>query len=54
MSFWMRLLNVSWIERISNEIIFERITSSREIMKHVRQEQLRFLGHILREQKLES
>src|SRR5215469_13146632 len=54
MWFWRRLLKVSWIERISNEIIFERINSSREIMKQTRQKQLKFLGHILREQKLES
>src|SRR5215470_6270344 len=54
MWFWRRLLRVSWIERISNEIILERKNSSWEIMKQVRQKQLRFLGHILREQKLES
>ena len=54
MWFWRRLLRVSWIERISNEIILERMNSSREIMKQIRQKQLRFLGHILREQKLES
>src|SRR5215469_2634837 len=53
MWFWRRLLRVSWIERISNEIILERMNSSREIMKQIRQKQLRFLGHILRKQKLE-
>ena len=47
-------MRVSWIERISNEIILERMNFSREIMKQIRQKQLRFLGHILREQKLES
>src|SRR5215469_10866393 len=54
MWFWRRLLKVSWIERISNEIILEIMKSSREIMKQIRQKQLRFLGHILREQKLEN
>src|SRR5215469_10250829 len=54
MWFCRRLLRVSWIERISNEIILERMISSREIMKQIRQKQLRFLGHILRKQKLES
>src|SRR5215469_2931664 len=54
MWFWRRLLRVSWIDRISNEIILERMNSSREIMKQIRQKQLRFLGHIVREQKLES
>src|SRR5215469_8723386 len=54
MWFWKRLLKVSWIERISNEIILERMNSSREIMKQIRQKQLKFLGHILREQKVES
>ena len=47
-------MRVSWIERISNEIILEIMNSSREIMKQIRQKQLRILGHILREQKLES
>src|SRR5215469_6469042 len=54
MWFSRRLLRVSWIERISNEIILERMNSSMEIMKQIRQKQLRFLGHILREQNLES
>ena len=48
------MLKVSWIERISNEIILERMNSLREIMKQIRQKHLRFLGHILRKQKLES
>src|SRR5215469_5501990 len=52
--FWRRLLKVSWIERISNEIILERMNTSRKIRKQIRQKQLRFLGHIVREQKLES
>ena len=54
MWFWRRFLRVSWIGRISNEVILERMNSSREIIKQIRQKQLRFLGHILREQKLES
>src|SRR5215469_7901034 len=41
-------------ERISNEITLERMNPSKEIMKQIRQKQLRFLGHILKEQKLES
>src|SRR5215469_11520234 len=52
--FWRRLLKVSWIDRISNEIILERINSSREIMKQIRHKQLRILGHILREQNLKT
>src|SRR5215469_15149200 len=54
MWFWRRLLKVSWIERISNEIILERMNSSREIKKQIRQKRLTFLGHILKEQKLET
>ena len=52
--FWRRMPRVSWFERISTEIILERSNSSKEIMKQIRQKQLRFLGHILREQKLKS
>src|SRR5215469_5114643 len=52
--FWRRLLKVSWIERISNEIILERMNTSRKIRKQIRQKRLTFLGHILREQMLES
>src|SRR5215469_4203273 len=54
MWFWRRLMKISWIEIILNEIILERMNSSREIMKQIRQKQLRFLGHIIMEQKLES
>ena len=35
MWFWRRLLKISWIERISNEIILKRMNSSRKIMKQI-------------------
>src|SRR5215469_9079892 len=44
MWFWRILLKVSWIERISNEIILEKMNSSRKVMIQIRQKRLRLLG----------
>ena len=54
MWFWRRLLKISWTERISNEQVLERMNTPRELLKHIKQRQLRFVGHIMREQKLEN
>ena len=54
MWFWRRVLKVSWTEKVRNEKILERMGTSRELIKLIKQRQLGFVGHIMREQGIES
>ena len=54
MWFYRRMLKISWTERVTNETVLQRARTKREIMKMIRQRQLRFLGHVMRLQQLES
>ena len=54
MWFFRRMLKISWTDRVSNEEVLNRAGAKREIMKMVRQRQMRFLGHVMRKQELES
>ena len=54
MWFMRRMLKIPWTERVTNEEVLRRAGTRRELMKSIRQRQLRFLGHVMREQQLES
>ena len=51
---YRRMLKISWTERVSNEIVLQRAGARREMVKKIRQRQLRFLGHVMRLEQLES
>ena len=54
MWFLRRMLQISWVEHVTNASVLQRAGARREIMKTIRQKQLRFLGHVIREGKLEN
>ena len=54
MWFFRRMLKISWTDRVSNDVVLHRAGTKREIMKIIRQRQLRFLGHVMRSQQLEN
>ena len=54
MWFFRRMLKISWTDRVSNDVVLHRAGTKREIMKFIRQRQLRFLGHVMRSQQLEN
>ena len=54
MWLYRRMLKISWVDHVSNEQVLQRAGAEREIMASLRQRQLRFLGHTMREQQLES
>ena len=56
MEMWCyrRMLKIAWTERVSNEQVLIRAGAKREMMRMIRQRQLRFLGHVMRRQQLES
>ena len=49
-----RMLRISWTERISNERVLHQAGAKREIVKTIRERQLRFLGHVMRRQQMEN
>ena len=54
MWLWRRVLKVSWTERVTNEDILLRVGAKRELVSSVRKRQMRFLGHVMRQQELEN
>ena len=49
-----RMLRIPWTARMTNEEVRERAGVKREVIATIRARQLNFLGHILRENKLEK
>ena len=45
---------ISWIEKNSNEKVLELVGEDRSLLKTTRQRQLRFVGHITREDSIEK
>ena len=54
MRFLRRMIKISWTDRVSNEMVFQRAGTKRKLMKMIRKRQLRFLGHEMRLQQLEN
>ena len=51
---WRRIMRVSWMERRTNDSIFEEIGKERELLRTIRRRQMRFLGHVMRREQLEN
>ena len=54
MWMWRRMLRISWTDRVTNEEVLRRMGVGRGLMKHIRERQLRFLGHVMRRGELEN
>ena len=54
MWMWRRMLRISWRDRVINEVVLRRMGVGRGLMKHIRERQLRFLGHVMRRGELEN
>ena len=49
----MRMMRVSWTERMTNEEVLERAGTKRCLLRAIRKRQLKFLGHVIRKEELE-
>ena len=54
MWLYMRMLKISWTDRVRNDEVLHRAGTKTEITTAIRQQQLRFLGHVMRLQQLEN
>ena len=46
-------MKISWTERKTNEEVLQAMGTSRELMNTIRRRQLSFMGHTIREEKIE-
>ena len=42
------------MEKLSNEKVFERVRTERELLNNIMVRKLRFIGHVLRERGMEK
>jgi ribosomal 50S subunit-associated protein YjgA (DUF615 family) len=54
MFFLRRAMKVNWTSRISNEAILKQVNGERRIIKEVRKRQSKYIGHIIRNGKIEN
>ena len=53
MWFYRRMLRVSWRDRVTNEEVLRRVGQQRSLLAELRKRQMSFLGHVLRNEKIE-
>ena len=46
--FWRKMMRMSWTEKLTNEVVLEKVGSKRQILTTIRRRQWRFVGHELR------
>ena len=49
-----RMMRISWVERVTNEQVLQRAGTKRELKKTIRQRQMKFLGHVMRQEQMEN
>ena len=54
MWFYRRMMQITWMKRISNMRVLEMANEKRSLMTTIRKRQLQFVGHIVREGGLEK
>ena len=52
--FYRRMLKVSWTKHVTNEEILKRVGNPDRLMDVIRDRQLRFLGHVIRQDGVEK
>ena len=51
--FYRRMLKVSWMDKVRNELVLERVETCRSLIKMITKRQMFFFGHICRNESLE-
>ena len=54
MWFLRRMLRISWVEHATNESVLQRAGARREFIRNIMQRQMRVLGHVIRDDRLEN
>ncbi|CAG9837924.1 unnamed protein product [Diabrotica balteata] len=48
---YRRMLKISWKDKITNQVVLDRINKQKEVVLSVKMRKLQYLGHIKRENK---
>ena len=51
--FLRRMLSISWLDRMTNDMVLRKAGTRRELIKMITMRQMRFLGHVNRKEKIE-
>jgi len=51
MWFWRKMMRISWTEKLTNEVLFEKVDTERQLSTTTRRRQWRFVGHELRRER---
>ena len=54
MWLWRRILKIPWTARRTNAEVLRQMGTERELMMTIRKRQMRFLGHVMRRNEMES
>ena len=52
--FFRRIFRVSYVDRVTNQEVLERLGIERQLLQIIDRRHLRFLGHIIRKEALEE
>uniref|UniRef100_A0A8D8LLB2 Endonuclease-reverse transcriptase n=1 Tax=Cacopsylla melanoneura TaxID=428564 RepID=A0A8D8LLB2_9HEMI len=50
---YRRILNISWVEKISNLEVLRRMNKNLEVVKTIKSRKLKYFGHMMRGEKYE-
>ena len=51
--FYRRMLKVSWMDKVSNGVVLEKVETCRSLIKMITKRQMSFFGHICRKESSE-
>ena len=54
MWFYRRMLKISWVERVTNDEVLNRVQKERQPLQRIEHGQNKFLGYIIRKEAIED
>ena len=52
MWIWMRMLKISWVDKVSNAEVLQKVQENKSILDTLQRRKFRWIGHILRHDSL--
>ena len=50
MWFWKKMMWIPWTDRLTNEVVLEKVGAERQLLNTIRSKKWKFVGHKLRKQ----
>ena len=48
MWYWRKMMGISWTEKMTNEVVLEKVRAERQPLSTIRRRQWKFVGHDMR------